>query len=72
MAASSLARCWCCGGGNMAKRPGWQTGSRRDMLTTWRERARDVRGRPIDCGHFLAEEAPDETVKELLVFLTEE
>ena len=59
-------------GGNMAKRPGWQTGSRLDMLTTWRERASDVHGRPIDCGHFLAEEAPDETIKELLAFLTEE
>jgi haloacetate dehalogenase len=59
-------------GSNMDKRPGWQTGSRLDMLTTWRERAGDVRGRPIDCGHFLAEEAPDETVKEILAFLTEE
>ena len=59
-------------GSNMAKRPGWQTGSRLDMLTTWRERASDVRGRPIDCGHFLAEEAPDETLKELLAFLTED
>ena len=59
-------------GSNMDKRPGWQTGSRLDMLSTWRERASDVQGRAIDCGHFLAEEAPDETVKEILAFLTEE
>ena len=56
-------------GGNTAKRPGWQTGSRLDMLTAWRDRASDVSGRPIDCGHFLAEEAPDQTVNELLAFL---
>ena len=31
---------------------------RLDMLTAWRERASDVRGRAIDCGHFLPEEAP--------------
>ena len=57
--------------GNMSKRPGWQTGSRLDMITSWRERANDVRGRAIDCGHFLPEEAPDETVSELLAFLAE-
>ena len=58
-------------GGNMAKRPGWQTGSRLDMLATWRERAEDVRGRSIDCGHFLPEEAPDEVTGEVLPFLLE-
>ena len=56
-------------GGNMAKRPGWQTGQGLDMLTVWRERAEDVRGRAIDCGHFLAEEAPEETAGEILAFL---
>jgi haloacetate dehalogenase len=54
--------------GNMAKRPGWQTGAGLNMLDTWRERASDVRGRPIDCGHFLPEEAPEEVVKALLGF----
>ena len=58
--------------GDMSKRPGWQTGSRLDMITSWRERANDVRGRAIDCGHFLPEEAPDETVAELLAFLAEQ
>ena len=50
-------------GGNTAKRPGWQTGRSLDMLSAWRERATQVRGRAIDCGHFLAEEAPDEIMK---------
>ena len=56
---------------NMPRRPGWQTGTGLDMLTTWRERAEDVRGRAIDCGHFLPEEAPGETTREILGFLLE-
>jgi haloacetate dehalogenase len=39
------------------------------VLAVWREWADDVRGRPIDCGHFLAEEAPQETYEELAAFL---
>jgi haloacetate dehalogenase len=39
-----------------------------DVLGIWRGWADDVRGRPLDCGHFLAEEAPDETLAELLAF----
>jgi len=27
-----------------------------------------VRGRPLDCGHFLAEQAPEETYEELRSF----
>lgn len=30
-----------------------------DMLAVWRERATDVTGGPIDCGHYVNEEAPD-------------
>lgn len=56
-------------GTNMAKRPGWQTGKHLDMITTWRERAIDVRGKGLDCGHFLPEERPEETAAELLTFL---
>ena len=56
-------------GGNMAKRPGWQTGRGLDMLRVWQERADDVRGCAIDCGHFLAEESPKETSAEILKFL---
>ncbi len=40
-----------------------------DVLRVWREYARDVRGRPLEGGHFLAEETPEETARELLVFL---
>jgi haloacetate dehalogenase len=40
-----------------------------DVLAAWREWARDVQGRGIDCGHYLAEEAPDETLEALLAFL---
>jgi haloacetate dehalogenase len=36
-------------------------GKQYDVLETWRERAADISGQAIDCGHFLAEEAPDET-----------
>lgn len=40
-----------------------------DVLAAWRERAADVRGRAIRCGHFLAEEAPEETYTALREFL---
>lgn len=39
-----------------------------DVLATWRERAKDVRGRALPCGHFLPEEAPEETLAELTRF----
>ncbi len=41
------------------------------VLKSWRERAAHVRGRDLDCGHFLAEELPDETAGHLLEFLLE-
>jgi haloacetate dehalogenase len=43
-----------------------------DVLATWRQWADDVRGRAIDCGHFLAEEAPDEACEELRRFFAGE
>jgi haloacetate dehalogenase len=39
-----------------------------DVLQVWRGWADDVRGRALDCSHFLAEEAPDETYEELYAF----
>ncbi len=40
-----------------------------DVLDAWRAKAVQVEGRPIDCGHFLPEEAPDETLAALTAFL---
>lgn len=40
-----------------------------DVEGVWRKYARDVRGKPLDAGHFLAEERPEETARELLGFL---
>ena len=56
-------------GGDMAKRPGWQTGAKLDMMEVWRGRAEEVKGRALDCGHFIPEEAPDDLLAELLAFL---
>ena len=42
-----------------------------DFLGIWRDWAENVRGRGIDSGHFLAEEAPDETYAELRAFFAE-
>ncbi len=39
-----------------------------DVLATWRERAADVRGQAVPCGHFLPEEAPEETLAALTAF----
>jgi haloacetate dehalogenase len=58
-------------GAEMAKRPGWQTGEHLDMMTVWRQRADDIRGKPLPCGHFIPEEKPEELVAELSRFLAE-
>ena len=42
-----------------------------DVLSTWRERARDVRGEALPCGHFLPEERPQETLRALRAFLAD-
>jgi haloacetate dehalogenase len=39
-----------------------------DPIADWTRVASDVRGKPLPCGHYLAEEAPDETYAELLAF----
>jgi haloacetate dehalogenase len=44
-------------------------GGNYDVEAVWRQRAPDFRGRSLDCGHFIAEERPEETVEELLAFL---
>lgn len=42
-----------------------------EPLEIWRAWAGDVRGGPIDAGHFLPEEAPEETSHRLLGFFAE-
>ncbi|HEY3048168.1 MAG TPA: alpha/beta hydrolase [Polaromonas sp.] len=39
-----------------------------DVLDLWRERARDVSGRSLPCGHYIAEEAPALLLAEALNF----
>jgi haloacetate dehalogenase len=36
-----------------------------EPLEVWREWAPDVQGGPVDCGHFLPEEAPEEVGRRL-------
>ena len=42
-----------------------------DVLDVWRGWADEVRGRALDCGHYIPEEAPEETYTELRAFLGE-
>ena len=42
-----------------------------DMLECWRERAADVRGQALDCGHYLPEEKPEETADALIDFFAD-
>lgn len=37
-----------------------------DVLAVWRDYAGDVNGGPFDCGHYVPEEAPDETLGHFL------
>ena len=46
----------------------WHVHDWYDVLALWREWADEVSGRPLDCGHYLAEERPDETAAELRAF----
>jgi hypothetical protein len=43
-------------------------GSGYDVLAVWREHAENVTGHGIDSGHFLPEEAPEETYRALRGF----
>ncbi len=40
-----------------------------DTMAVWGARAGEVSGRALPCGHFLPEEAPEETLAELEAFL---
>jgi haloacetate dehalogenase len=39
-----------------------------DVLATWREKAADVSGKGLDCGHMLPEERPEQVLSELRRF----
>ena len=54
--------------GNMKKRPGWQTGNKLNMIEVWKEKAEEVQGEVIECGHFLPEEAPKKVASTLIEF----
>ena len=43
-----------------------------DCLADWREVATDVRGRALQCGHFIPEEKPKDLLAELRRFLTQQ
>lgn len=42
-----------------------------DVLGTWKQKATDVRGRALECGHFVPEERPGDVIKELKIFFSE-
>jgi haloacetate dehalogenase len=42
-----------------------------DVVNTWREKARIVRGLALPCGHAIPEEAPEALLSALIGFLTE-
>ncbi|MFN8471435.1 MAG: alpha/beta hydrolase [Anaerolineae bacterium] len=44
-------------------------GRKYDVLAAWRERAETVSGEALDCGHYLPEEKPAETLAALRAFL---
>lgn len=44
-------------------------GRQYDVLRIWGDLRTTVTGHELDCGHFLAEERPDETASALLAFL---
>jgi haloacetate dehalogenase len=46
----------------------WHVDAWYDVIAIWREWADDVSGRALDCGHYLPEERPEETLAELRAF----
>ena len=46
-------------------------GSSYDVLAIWSEQADRVRGKQLDCGHFLAEEQPDQVASQIRDWISE-
>ena len=46
-------------------------GRTQDVLKVWQDYATDVRGLPLTCGHYIAEEMPDEAYSAIKDFLSE-
>lgn len=44
-------------------------GRKYDVIKSWQQRAMNVKGKPINCGHFLPEEAPTATYLNIVDFL---
>jgi haloacetate dehalogenase len=42
-----------------------------DCLNDWKEVATNVRGKALNCGHFVPEEKPAETLREIRAFIAE-
>jgi haloacetate dehalogenase len=40
-----------------------------DVLGVWREKATDLSGHPVPCGHYIPEEAPERLLRDLQPFL---
>jgi len=47
-------------------------GRKYNVLESWKKRATDVKGKALNCGHFLPEEAPKETYLALINFYKDE
>jgi haloacetate dehalogenase len=47
-------------------------GRTQDVLQVWRDYSTDVQGRSLPCGHYIAEELPDETYRILKGFLLDQ
>ena len=62
----SIARC-ACSGPRMA-----QSAPASTCSAPWQAAARDVSGRAIDCGHYIAEERPAELLAEIDAFFKED
>ena len=55
--------------GGVRKSGGPKTDGKTSALDIWRQWADNVTGGPVDCGHFLPEEAPDAVLEHLVPFL---